>query len=146
MGSVVKAVSLVEMAPTKNVKAPKPQVIQVSSKTPEERKAAFKARKNQKKRLAKKQLENAIARLPECVAERKRLRKEAKEKKAALHRKISKHKKQYYAAIKANPSLRKAKKYNGKKPKYQKEAKAKNAKHIEAVKAQKKKLEDLAGM
>merc|ERR1712133_287369 len=130
--SGVKSVLFLLLTMAPKVKAAKPKVVQVSSKTPEERKAAFKKRKTLKKRLARKQLANALARLPEVVAERKRARKEYREKKAALHRKISQHKKKYYATIKANPSLRKAK--------------AKNAKRSEAIKAERKKLEDLAGM
>merc|ERR1712126_607173 len=141
--SGVKSVLFLLLTMAPKVKAAKPKVVQVSSKTPEERKAAFKKRKTLKKRLARKQLANALARLPEVFAERKRARKEYREKKAALHRKISQHKKKYYATIKANPSLRKAKRYRGKNPKYQKEAKAKNAKRSEAIKAERKNLKTL---
>merc|ERR1711911_123058 len=114
--------------------------------TREEYKAAFKARKNLKKAIAKKAYADAIFNLPENVAERQRLKKEAKEKMAAFHRKKSAHKRAHYAKFKANPALRIPATYRGKNPEYKANNKAHKLRHREAVKKERRKLEELAGI
>jgi len=85
----------------KTTKKAKKQPMVVSTLTPEEKKAAFKARKALKTKEAAKSVERLMANIPEIKAERAAKRKEAAEKKAKLHRKISMHIKKSYEARKA---------------------------------------------
>jgi len=115
-------------------------------KSAEDRKKEFKARKEAKKRLADVQLRNAERRLPEVVAARRQAGKEAKAKKISEHKKISKRMAKYKQTVKDNKAVRVAKKYDGKKPKYSSQAKAKNAASKEQRLTERKALEKLAGM
>jgi len=124
--------------------------VQKSSEKTEEdlnlAKKQFKARKAEKKRLADAQKRNIMRRLPEVVAARRQAGKEAKQKRISEHKKVSKIIAKYRKTVKETPSVRKAKKYDGKKAKFTSQAQAKNAAAKEQRLAERKALEKLAGM
>merc|ERR1711887_63487 len=129
-------------AATKTVEKP----IAKSAEDKQVQKMAFKARKAEKVALATAQLRNALFRLPEVVSARRQAGKEAKAVKNAEAVKAGRKIVKYRKSVKETPALRKAKKYDGKKPKFAAKAKAKNVAATEQRLNERRALEKLAGM
>jgi len=135
---------------TKEIALPNPKPVKLTAEQLAEKKKLFKARKAEKVRSQKKDAASLqasiLAKIPEVVAARKQAAKEAKLVKAAATRKACGRIKKYKHITKDTPAFCKAKKYDGKKPKYASQAKTKNAKAKEQRAAEVAKLEKLAGM